>query len=235
MTTWTQSVRHPWFDPPAMKRRLSSVEEDPSRGGWPPPRYPLSEPPSDGRQKKRKLSTLEHGFAHLTLSNAPPPTLSTSPSTHDLGPSVVDVSVARPGPPHPPGPDTYRVVLPSSVEEPTSPTPEIDMDIETDPFATNTYTATYPAEEQKDPKAGELEIKEVKVSSVVLERLKRQAKSPPPLIPISTPVSQALILFRPLRPPSPFSFSKELEDDDEPVSTVVAPLVVAEDDAMDVE
>lgn len=95
-------------------------------------------------------------------------------------------------------------------------------------------------------KEEELVIREVEISSAVLERLKQQAKSAAPLIPISSPASQALVLFRPLRPPSLSGklSSKEAEDDegeDEESAAVQtsaptsAPVVIPDDDAMDVE
>lgn len=52
-TTWVQAhIRHPWFNPYTMKRKISNHEEDDV------PPHPT---------KRRRCSTLERGFAHLSL------------------------------------------------------------------------------------------------------------------------------------------------------------------------
>lgn len=60
------------------------------------------------------------------------------------------------------------------------------------------------------------DISEVEISPVLLERLNQQVKLPVPFIPTSPPSiressSQALVLFKPLRPPSPLSSLTSVE------------------------
>lgn len=75
-----------------------------------------------------------------------------------------------------------------------------------------------------DRESIESNIKEVEISSVVLECLRRQAKCPPPLIPLPSQTSQALVLYRAPR-------SEPLCGDQEGKRTGI----VQEDDVMDVE
>lgn len=126
MTTWATSthIRHPWFDQPSMKRKLSvsPVNNTSSTSGT-----PRSSPPP----KRRKFSALESGFAQLTLNNSynnttdTPNHVSTSAAwpyisefvqaPHDFL-STMDADVKVPA---------HDVILPSYVEEPSI--PEVKM------------------------------------------------------------------------------------------------------------
>ncbi|KAF9227484.1 hypothetical protein BS17DRAFT_775580 [Gyrodon lividus] len=237
MSPWAQSTHHPWFNPPAnaMKRRLSTTGHDHDQQ--------LSEYPN-GRLKRPKYNTLEHGFAHMMLSNGLS-FIPTDPPSAYTDSKVVDIlAKAHPAPHpapshHPCTFETFHVILPGSVEEPAPPVSQTDMEVEPDSLATNICVATEPSHASDDPEdtnSEQLEIQEVEISPVVLERLKKKTKSLPPLIPIYSPASQALVLFRPLRPPSP-KFTREavLGDDERREPTRVATPLTPESDAMDVE
>jgi len=124
MATWATSestpIRHPWFDQPSTKRKLSVSTTPPSR-------TTRSSPPP----KRRKFSALESGFAQLTLSNPlnsatdTPYLASTSPawpciseftqaSCDFLSPMDTDVNVPA-----------HDFTLPSHIEEPSI--PEVKM------------------------------------------------------------------------------------------------------------
>ncbi|KAF9218672.1 hypothetical protein BS17DRAFT_770564 [Gyrodon lividus] len=79
----------------------------------------------------------------------------------------------------------------------------------------------------------QLEIREVQISSVVLEHLKMQTTSQPPLISKSCAISQALTLFRPLQPPPPKSLLGAMPGDGKGLESTE--LFSPEGDAMDVE
>ncbi|KAF8836744.1 hypothetical protein BDN67DRAFT_1014414 [Paxillus ammoniavirescens] len=236
MTAWAQSIRHPWFKPPAtnaMKRRLSITEDNHDQ---------QSSGSQNGRQKRSKYNTLEHGFAHMTLNNLlplPGQTPPGQPPTNTCSAITMMSAQVHPLPAHRPyTSEAFHVILPGSVEEPTSPAPQTDMEVESDP-PTNICCTTKPShasDGREDTTSRRLQIKEVQISSVVLEQLKKQTNSPPPLIPISSPVSQALVIFRPLRPPSPkFIMGRALDDDEGQESARVATPLLPEGDAMDVE
>ncbi|KIJ18833.1 hypothetical protein PAXINDRAFT_8207 [Paxillus involutus ATCC 200175] len=234
MTTWAQSIRHPWFKPPAanaMKRRLSTTEDNHDQQS--------SGSPTE-RQKRSKYNTLEHGFAHMTLNNLlPPQTPPGQPPTNTCSAITMMSAQVHPLPAHRPyTSEALHVILPGSIEEPTSPAPQTDMEVESDP-PTNircTTKSSHASDGREDTTSRQLQIKEVQISSVVLEQLKKQTNSPPPLIPISSPVSQALVLFRPLQPPSQKSImGGVLGDDEGQESAGVATPLLPEGDAMDVE
>lgn len=77
--------------------------------------------------------------------------------------------------------------------------------------------------------SGQLDIKEVQIPSAVLECLRRQTKRSP--IPLSSQPSQALVLYRAPRPPSP----KPLEQACDRQEGKPTSLVAHEDDVMEVE
>jgi hypothetical protein len=58
MTAWALPIRHPWLDKPSIKRKHPSDGEDNN------PQSPLL------HHKRRRCSTLEQGFADLTLDNS---------------------------------------------------------------------------------------------------------------------------------------------------------------------
>ena len=110
MTTWTRAIRHPWFNPPTMKRRLSANNDgdDGSPLSFDVPPSPFS----TGHRKRARYNSLERRLAHMTLG---------TPEEMDMWPMT--------SPPHPR--DTLNVILPSSVEEPDTPASEpVDMEIE---------------------------------------------------------------------------------------------------------
>lgn len=123
MTTSATStpIRHPWFDQPTTKRKLSVSPVNTNSSS----RTSSSSPP-----KRRKFSALESGFAQLSLNNGYTNTIDT--------PSHVFISAAGPcisefvQAPH----DflstmdadvvpAHDVILPSCVEEPSI--PEVKM------------------------------------------------------------------------------------------------------------
>ncbi|KAI6097132.1 hypothetical protein EV401DRAFT_1070528 [Pisolithus croceorrhizus] len=186
-TTWT--VRHPWLDSSAFKRRLPSDEGDLDE------HYTSSGSPF----KRRKCPSLEHGFACMTLDQAASTTFPSATSAEQLYSTrtVLDVE----NKPMYLASSVQGVVLPSAIEEPPSPDSDVEMDVEDDLPSDVSCLAPTICEEPM------LEVNEIKIPSAVLEHWKQQAKSSP-IIPItspgtSTPSSQALVLFRPLRPPSP--------------------------------
>ncbi|KAF9244843.1 hypothetical protein BU15DRAFT_59038 [Melanogaster broomeanus] len=223
-----------------MKRRLSAAEDHYDQQlSESSSKVPSASP--NGRQKRPRYSTLEHGFKHMTLSNTPPFTLPASPSAH-TNTEVVDMSAQASHDPC--ASTTSHIIPPGPVETPTSPPLQTDiMEVESDidrSVTVDLCPTSEPSHASDDREgttdSGQLEIKEVQISSVVLERLKMQTTSRPPLIPISCAVSQALILFRPLRPPSPKStLGAMLGDGEGLASTEITTPFVPEGDAMDVE
>lgn len=136
MASWPYSVHsHPWFRMPSQKRKAyeysdSSDSSDPDTYSLPP--------------KRRRYDGLENGFAQLSLNPAlRAAQLAQSPYDYPSSPSVLkappvaqlepafDVwsaqSMVRDPPPH-----LSPIILPGSVEEPTSPAagpdiPEVTM------------------------------------------------------------------------------------------------------------
>ena len=103
MATWAQTIRHPWFNPPTMKRRLAVNDEETS-------------PPSQCAptcRKRVKYSSLEHTLANMTLDSAKD--VDMWPRTSSPRPCMQPI----------------QVVVPSSVEEPDMLTSDSDdMDVE---------------------------------------------------------------------------------------------------------
>lgn len=80
--------------------------------------------------------------------------------------------------------------------------------------------------------SGRLDIKEVQISSAVLECIKRQTQCPPPLVPLASQTSQALVLYRaPRLPPRPKWLEPACEHGEEKPTGLVA----HGDDVMEVE
>ncbi|KAI6106815.1 hypothetical protein EDD16DRAFT_151382 [Pisolithus croceorrhizus] len=186
-TTWT--LRHPWLDSSAFKRRLPGDEGDLDE-------HYLS---SGSPFKRRKCHSLEHGFACMTLNQAASTAFPsvTSAEQHYSTQTVLNDE----NKPMYLASSVQGVVLPSSIEEPPSPDTDVEMDVEDDLPSDASRLAPTIREESM------LEVNEIKIPSTVLEHWKQQVRSSP-IIPItspgtSTPSSQALVLFRPLRPPSP--------------------------------
>ncbi|KAH7922380.1 hypothetical protein BV22DRAFT_1121533 [Leucogyrophana mollusca] len=243
LTSVEGTIRHPWFDPPPMKRKLR--EDDPS------PRFSsLSSPSTTPSRKRRRCTALENGFAHLTLSNSLPPV---SPSAASPSPSttspVIDELLYPPS-------DAVSlmavdgqctVILPSSVEEPTSPqrsgVPEIAMECEADQASLLADLGSSDANEKAvDTKTAWLT--DVTISSALIDRLKKQTKALHPIVHLAastTDDSKALVLFKPLPIPTAVEFH---DDDDDPQASPVDTCSVSpsshptpshDEDAMEVE
>lgn len=140
MTTWAPpaSVRHPWFDQPSTKRKLSASPVNTTNS--------TSSPRPSPPPKRRKISALESGFAQLTLNNAlhsiddtgnHAPSSAGWPYISEFIQTLPDSSSAMDAdyqvPPN-------NVVLPSYVEEPST---EVKMRssswYEPEPDRTSTY------------------------------------------------------------------------------------------------
>ncbi|KAH0827778.1 hypothetical protein J3R83DRAFT_3396 [Lanmaoa asiatica] len=222
MTTWAQPIRHPWFNSPTMKRRLSANDDGDDDSS------DLSSSTfSASRRKRVKYNSLERTLAHMTLGSA----LATGTSED------VDMWPKTP-PPRPRVQETLNIILPSMVEEPDTPASE-PFDMEVEPFlvTAGTLSTTTPlprAIDDESTGSEQLDIREVQISSAVLECLRRQTNCPPPLIPLASQTSQALVLYRAPRPPSPRPLEPAC-DHEEGKSTWTSILVAHEDDVMEVE
>jgi len=210
-TTWAYPLdMHPWFRAPSLKRKtlddddISIVEYHPR-------------PSISPSQKRRRYDVLEHGIAHLTLNASaevprPPEYIQSAPK---YSPNYAPAATAAGIPsspvawsPHPwEQPLETSVVLPGSIEEPTSPgqaedLPDIQMkvpswyEIEKDRIVITDL-------EDSDTEDQESEVRgrthpEMVVSPALLDRISKQ------LLPGSTgefgdtDASKALVLFRPL-------------------------------------
>ncbi|KAF8554719.1 hypothetical protein OG21DRAFT_1032685 [Imleria badia] len=177
MTTWAQPIRHPWFDPPTMKRKLCTNDDDddaPFSSDVSPAAF------STSRRKRVRYTSLERTLAHMTLAN---------PSEDvDMWPKIT-----------PSRPCGLNVILPSSVEEPGAHASEPD-DMEVEPTLVTSSTKPPPPHGWESISSGQLDIKEVQISSAVLDCLRRRPAAP---IPLSSQTTQALVLYRALRPPTP--------------------------------
>jgi len=100
MATRVHTLSHPWLDSPSKKRKSPTSDHD----------APGTSSPYQNR-KRRRCSTLEQGFAHLTL-NTLKPSITTSPTfVVEPVPNVTN--------------HNSPVITPSSVEEPD--TPDVKM------------------------------------------------------------------------------------------------------------
>ena len=211
MTTWAQPVRHPWFDPPTMKRKQRTNEDEDAS-------FSSDVSPAARRRKRVRYTSLERTLAHMTLA--------TPSQDVDMWPRI--------SPSRPCGQESLQVILPSSVEEPDTYAPE-PADMEVEPtcksccillgpsfFRRSSEYIVVTSCTQMPPPLGQLDIKEVQISSAVLECLRRQSKYPPAPIPLPPQASQALVLYRTPRPPT---------GETSRASTLVA----HEDDVMEVE
>ncbi|EIW82987.1 hypothetical protein CONPUDRAFT_164004 [Coniophora puteana RWD-64-598 SS2] len=214
---WIHSIRHPWFQQASRKR-------------------PLNDAGADSRDSKRQCTDLERGFAHLYIGNHtnpvhllpnPSPAVEIIPDSSE--PSTMDLDDM-------PAVATEGAILPSEVEEPTSPLTGISAD----PLSTQSRVQRSWSEPEKDriivtslddsdEDEDENDAGGFKISSAVLELL----RNPPAttLIPLQRvdkeDTSRALILFKPVSAivPSP----DELVDEDSSSQPVV------DSNAMDIE
>lgn len=262
MTTWVQPIHHPWFDRSPLKRKLSNADDERR-----PSPYQRSSPSPTSRAKRRKFNTLEHGFAHLSLASAPVQSNSASgllitpiahPTVSSSGYSVFPpASVVLPSsveePPH----------------EFEASAPEVSMEYEDErqcklsslQVSSSSFESTYT--DFSDTMASDADMPTAhadsdklnsyddapssprfSISTPFLQRIRKHQTAPQPIIPISSPstAAGALVLYRPLRAPSP---SRKVDEHPEFIEEIVTPeaaalLVVPEsspidDDAMDVE
>jgi hypothetical protein len=213
MTTWAQAIRHPWFDPSPLKRKLSNADDE--RRASP---YQRSSPSPTSRAKRRKFNTLEHGFAHLTLASAPVYPNSTS------GLVITPINPTASSSESP----TFlpsSVVLPSSVEEPPHEIEAVAPEVDMENLDEGEYTGKIKA------------ACHFSISTPLLQRLRKQQTTPQPIIPISSPSTEggALVLYRPLRPLSPTRQVDEQVESIEEIITPGAATFECGDDAMEIE
>jgi hypothetical protein len=126
MTT-SYAIRHPWFSMPSHKRKLPPSPSSSSSDSE-PDHVPLERPyVTASSTKRRRCSTLERGFADLAINH---PILQTGtyassyPSPASSNPSVLDLDLSKARSPSPApmdSEDTYPIIYPTSIEEPTSP------------------------------------------------------------------------------------------------------------------
>jgi len=201
--TWASSIRHPWYDQPSIKRKHEITDDTP---------LPY---------KRRRCSTLEHGFAHLTLEN---PQLITKVHPQPSNPSIpLDQQ-------HPMDTNfdlsSSSVLRPSSIEEPTT-IPEIKMkntswyEPEKDRIViTDLDDSDEEPESDLDLTISSVLLDHIKTRPVALEALARQVAS--------KDTSKALVLFKPVK-----VAEKDARVEESERST--ASLPIKDDYAMDVE
>ncbi|RPD78246.1 hypothetical protein L226DRAFT_531595 [Lentinus tigrinus ALCF2SS1-7] len=203
---------------PSHKRKDFSDEEDAPSTLYEPPRSlsPARSP------KRRRCDVLETGMSQLTLDGRP-----ITPSATFASPTILfpdSPAVASHPPPlwDAPGPNVTHipasaataVVLPGSVEEPTSPeTVEEDAEVQDVPMKVPSWyeiekdrivitdLEDYDAEDEPDntptnPPHGAEDLPAFSISSAVLDRLLKP-NALGPLSPEPSP-STALVLYRPL-------------------------------------
>ncbi|TFK44610.1 hypothetical protein BDQ12DRAFT_673271 [Crucibulum laeve] len=204
-------IRHPWFDPPTIKRKHSSSRSSSTHASSPGAESDTSD---DSRRavKRRRCTVLEHGFAHLTLetpfsTNYSGSSTGESPShllyVHELpasqtfaGEASCSMDADGPFPPRSTmgTPPIFDVWLPSSVEEPSIPEvkmkssswyePEPDRIVITD-------LDSFTDEEEEDKTPG------VSINPALLDRIHaRSFKSMPGYGEGQD--SQALVLYKPM-------------------------------------
>ncbi|KAG6369664.1 hypothetical protein JVT61DRAFT_14163 [Boletus reticuloceps] len=204
---WAQPIRHPWFNPPTMKRKLFADDDDASFSSEVSPT-----PFSLSRRKRVRYNSLERTLAHMTLATT---------EDVDMWPKI--------SPPCPQ--ETLNVILPSSVEEPGTLPASEPVDMEVEPTLVITDDSDVKSDGWESIASGQLDIKEVQISPAVLECLRRQSRRPPAPIHLPPPTSQALVLYRTPRPPSP----KPVEQVHEDREGKSIPTSIHGDDVMEVE
>ncbi|KAH7905627.1 hypothetical protein BJ138DRAFT_1130383 [Hygrophoropsis aurantiaca] len=230
MTTWVQPVRHPWFDPISTKRKFREDDYDDRSSHLISP-----------KQKRIRFNTLEHGFAHLTLGSSGTsspfsPTDIPWSATSNAGPTIdeflypsADASSSMVIDSH------SEIVLPSSIEEPTSPqqagvlenamADEVDLDRAE--FDRSEYQTLDNAEGDWVP--------DMIISPALVSQLKKRSTASHPIARIVAPAidnSKALVLFKPL----PIAQTDEACDPPSLTHSIFSPRTTSEnDDAMEVE
>ncbi|KAM6502352.1 hypothetical protein JOM56_002329 [Amanita muscaria] len=189
-------MRHPWFHTFATKRKVS--------------------PPDDSQQsfKRRKYSTLEHGFAHLTLT--PDQDTDVPMDSSDMvAPEVSD-----------------HVVRPSSVEEPTDIKMRTSTWYEPEPDRI-VVTELESSDDEQDPRQdeGQLYVSPALLNHIRSRTLDSSLDSSQNFSTIQS-TSQALVLYRPLQLPGSAENSHEA-----PITPKdsIQSADIKEDDIMDVE
>ncbi|KAF8348088.1 hypothetical protein F5887DRAFT_629900 [Amanita rubescens] len=209
--TWAQAhVRHPWLSPFTMKRKVCHNDSDD---------LGLEEDePSDVPRptKRRRYSTLEHGFAHLSLA-------------HDFPISGKVESVEDVEMPMESDAPTFTVASPSSVEESI---PVIDNDVrmrkstwyEPEPDRIVITDLESSSDEETDAQeSGDLYVSPALLDHIRSHRFGSNLKGPP---------SQALVLYRPM-PRTVTTY-----EDAAAKANAIAPIKKStkkEEDAMDLE
>ncbi|KAG2150801.1 hypothetical protein DEU56DRAFT_778576 [Suillus clintonianus] len=210
MTTWAQAIRHPWYDPAPPKRKISNADDERR-----PSPYQRSSPSPTSRAKRRKFNTLEHGFAHLTLASAP--------TQNDSASGLVITPI------HPTASSTTfppcNVVLPSSVEEPPHEIEAVAPEVNMEDLDEEEYTDKMKLHDTAP---------HFSISTPLLQRLRKHQTVRQPIIPISSPSTEAgaLVLYRPLRPISP---TRKVDEQAESVEEIIVSSFERDDDAMDIE
>jgi hypothetical protein len=123
MTTWAGTIRHPWFLPLTMKRRLSTSDDDDDYYHHHEDRDEDEDDDAFHPRKRARHGSLERTLAHMTLGG-----VLAAPSGSgdvDMWPRM---SVLRPS-----LSGTLNAILPASVEEPVTPPSEENVDMEVEP------------------------------------------------------------------------------------------------------
>ncbi|KAG6813652.1 hypothetical protein H0H92_008889 [Tricholoma furcatifolium] len=212
-TTWLARgpICHPWFQQPSAKRKHSVDDDDDS----PPVSRGRSKSPSPPSPKRRKHTVLEAGFSSLSLTGPEPNSLSniSEPDPTDYEAMEDDVEL----------PPT-RTVL-----EEEQDIPEVKMKVsswyepEPDRIVVTSLESS-DDEDEEHPADTDPDVTTLEISPALLKKI----LTPSQLITPAKPVTQALVLFKPLPIPEVAATENRtpLEQSEE---------VIEEDDAMEVE
>ncbi|KAG2015964.1 hypothetical protein CC2G_009181 [Coprinopsis cinerea AmutBmut pab1-1] len=210
LQTWSSSshFRHPWFDTTVSKRKQPSPPlpddmDDNNDGDF--NSNDVRAPPT----KRRRYTTLENGFAHLSLD--PSHTLSDANSTRkQWGVNAPLVEEFEP----PSDVPLQNVTLPDSIEEEEASAPEVQMKVSTwyepepNRIVITDLDGFADSDEETAPASSADRVKGFEVHPAFLEQIRSGQQRKMDHVPSPSPTtSQALVLFRPppplLRPASP--------------------------------
>lgn len=222
MAGWTCTIRHPWLSPAVGKRRPADEEEGPDTAVS----LPFKRRKHNTLEHGFARLTLNHTASPPLPSSSP--SLSPSHLISQIGSTNISASRKASATSYS---STFDVPLPTSFAGSTSPESDVEMDVEVDSKHSSsllpssspnrhhachtaalhgtprTWSTVASSPGRQSSKTEEPEhFKRVEISPVLLGHLKHTKCSP--IIPITSPnttasSSQALVLYRPLRPPSP--------------------------------
>jgi hypothetical protein len=239
MTIWgtSNSIRHPWFDTPTTKRKLAFDDEcDESNPQTIRPRKKASD-----SIKRRRITSLESGFGHLSLESnhltfSPPQIRTQTPFSRVQSDTQADFRLEVLDPPPVIQQDasltdfSFPVMFPSSVEEPISPDsniPEVTMKTSSwyEPEKDRIIVTSLDDSDEESDQEGDLQV-----SPALLNCIKEARFSPPA---IKNKESMALVLFTPITFTSPpKSDMKEIKPEE---TAELFRTDTLDEDAMDVE